>query len=66
MNPSTLKHVEIDGVSMADYPDFVDAFLVYAEDANGNALTDDQLNKVAEDHPDFIQELAHEEMFWGA
>ena len=62
MNPSTLKHVEIDGVEWRDYPDFVDAFLVYAEDSNGNALTDDQLNKVAEDHPDFVQEMAHEQI----
>ena len=62
MNPSTLKHVEIDGVSWTDYPDFVDAHIVYAEDSNGKALTDDQLTKVAEDHPDFVQEMAHEQI----
>jgi len=62
MNPSTLKHVEIDGVSWTDYPDFVDAYIVYAEDANGKALTDDQLTKVAEDYPDFVQEMAHEQI----
>ena len=62
MNPSTLKHVEIDGVSWTDYPDFVDAYIVYAEDVNGKALTDDQLTKVAEDHPDFVQEMAHEQI----
>ena len=66
MNPSTLKHVEIDGVDMADYPDFVDAYISYAEDKSGNVLTDEQLSQLTEDNQEFIQELAHEEMFWGA
>jgi len=62
MKPSTLKHVEICGIEWADYPDFVDAYIVYAEDSEGNALTEDQLNKVAEDHPDFVQEMAQEQI----
>ena len=62
MNPSTLKHVEIDGVSWTDYPDFVDAYIVYAEDGNGNALTEDQLIAIGNDHPDFVQEMAHEQI----
>ena len=61
MNLSKLTHVEIDGVSMADYPDFVDAYIVYAEDGNGNALTEDQLIAIGNDHPDFVQEMAHEQ-----
>jgi len=62
MDINTLVNIEIDGVSMADYPDFVDAYIVYAEDGNGNALSEDQLNKIAEDHPDFVQEMAHEQI----
>jgi hypothetical protein len=62
MDTSTLKNIEIDGVEWTDYPDFVDAYIVYAEDANGKALTYDQLTKVAEDHPDFVQEMAHEQI----
>ena len=62
MNLSTLTHVEVDGVSMADYPDFVDAYIVYAEDGNGNALSEDQLIMIGNDHPDFVQEMAHEQI----
>lgn len=62
MNLSTLTHIEIDGVSMADYPDFVDAYIVYAEDGNGNELTEDQLIAIGNDHPDFVQEMAHEQI----
>ena len=61
MNLSTLTHIEVDGVSMADYPDFVDAYIVYAEDGNGNALTEDQLIAIGNDHPDLVQEMAHEQ-----
>jgi len=62
MNLSTLTHVEIDGISMADYPDFVDAYIVYAEDGNGNELTEDQLIAIGDNHPDFVQEMAHEKI----
>ena len=47
---------------MADYPDFVDAYIVYAEDGNGNALSEDQLIMIGNDHPDFVQEMAHEQI----
>ena len=47
---------------MADYPDFVGAYIVYAEDGNGNALTEDQLIAIGNDHPDFVQEMAHEQI----
>jgi len=66
MNIESLSIVEVDGVSMADYPDFVDAYISYAEDKSGNVLTDEQLSQLTEDNQEFIQELAHEEMFWGA
>jgi len=66
MNIKSLSIVEVDGVDMADYPDFVDAYISYAEDKSGNVLTDEQLSQLTEDNQEFIQELAHEEMFWGA
>ncbi|MHA2183144.1 MAG: hypothetical protein ACXAAH_17125 [Promethearchaeota archaeon] len=32
-----------------DYPDFVDAFITYAECENGHPLTDDELDNLNED-----------------
>jgi len=64
MNINTLVNIEIDGVDMMDYPDFVDAYISYAEDINGNVLPDDMLARLTEDNQDFVQELAHEEMIW--
>jgi len=47
---------------MADYPDFVDAYISYAEDSNGKALTDEQLETLTNEHQDFVQEWAHDEI----
>ena len=65
MNLNSLTSVELDGVSMADYPDFVDAYISYAEDSNGNALSDEQLEEISddEDYQEFVQEMAHESIF---
>ena len=62
MNIETLNNVQVEGVDMADYPDFVDAYISYAEDANGNELSDEQLEKLTEDNQEFVQELAHEDI----
>lgn len=39
---------EFDGVDMKDYPDFCDAFVNYAEFDDGTALTDYQLDVLAD------------------
>ena len=62
MNIETLNNVQVEGVDMADYPDFVDAYISYAEDDNGNELSDEQLEKLTEDNQEFVQELAHEDI----
>lgn len=41
-----LYNVEIDGIDFKDAPDFVDAFISYAEDENGRELTEDELNNI--------------------
>ena len=47
---------------MDDYPDFVDAYVSFAIDEEGNILTDEQLDQLAEDHPEWVQEMAHDEI----
>lgn len=42
-------NIEIDGIDSRDYPDFVDAYISYAEHDNGEPLTDDELDALNED-----------------
>ena len=38
MNVNELTNVTIGGICTADYPDFVDAYIESADDANGNPI----------------------------
>ena len=49
--------VVLDGVDTKDYPDFSDAYISYAEFKDGTPLTDEQLDKLNEDYPDFVHEM---------
>ena len=39
-----VTNIELDGVAIGDYPDFCDAYIMYAEHSNGVPLTDEQLD----------------------
>ena len=62
MNVNELTNVTIGGICTADYPDFVDAYIESADDANGNPLSDEQLEALTDDNPEFVQEMAHDEI----
>ena len=62
MNIKSLKNVVIDGICLNDYPDFVDAYISSADDSNGNPLTDEQLEALTNDNPEFVQAQAHDEI----
>ena len=51
----------VDGVDRRDYPDFSDAFFLSGE-IDGRELTEDELDKLAEDYPCVLSELAHESL----
>ena len=59
MNTKKITNIEIDGVDMADYPEFCDAFIA-AADYNGDPMTEKELDKLNKDHSDFVHEQAHE------
>ena len=47
-----ISDVEVDGIDTADYPDFCDAFIAYAE-YDGRAMTDTELDTLNDDS-DFV------------
>ena len=38
-----IKNYIIEDIKLEDYPEFSDAYLIYAEDVNGNLLSDSEL-----------------------
>jgi len=61
MDLNKIDNVELDGINPKDYPDFCDAFVVYA-DYDGVPMTDEQLDKINEDG-DFIHDKVIAELF---
>jgi hypothetical protein len=57
--------IEIDGIDMRDAPDFVDAYISYAEWEDGTELTDDELEMLndASEYQALAQEKAFEKAF---
>ena len=43
------QNIEFDGIDNSDYPDFCDAFICYAEDEEGEPLTEDELDLLNDD-----------------
>jgi len=52
----SIINIEFGGVDIADYPDFCDAFIEYAEwEDTGKSLTDDELEAL--DMGDYSEEI---------
>jgi len=60
VDPST---IEIDNVNMRDYPDFSDAYAVYAEFVDGTELTGKELYELDDTYRDLIHELIFDKLF---
>ena len=56
-----LENVVMADVQMFDFPDFVDAYVEYAE-INGIELTDAQYDEVNENY-EFLQQSAYESLY---
>jgi|TARA_B110000037_G_scaffold36120_2_gene43983 hypothetical protein len=57
-----VENVEIEGVDMADYPDFCDAFIV-AADYDGVPMTEDQILELEENYPDWKYEQVESSLY---
>ena len=64
INLNNLTDIGLDGISYWDAPDFVDAYIIYAYDkVLGRELTDDELDELNDNYPDFIQEQVLEQVY---
>lgn len=57
--------IEIEGIDMNDYPDFVDAYIAAANFDDGTPLTDEELNQLNDEMADEIHDLAYQSLFEG-
>lgn len=57
--------IEIEGIDMNDYPDFVDAYIAAANFEDGTPLTDEELNQLNDEMADEIHDLAYQSLFEG-
>jgi hypothetical protein len=63
INIRDVYDIEIDGVDTRDYPDFCDAFFAAARwIATDKELTDDELDELGDNYPDFLNEMAYESL----
>jgi len=53
---------EIEDVYSWDYPDFCDAFISYAEDENGNEMTEEQIQEWTENNEEEFYEMIQESL----
>ena len=62
LNNLKVIDVEVDGLDMKDYPDFVDAYISEAKFANTKQpLTDEQLCELQDQNPDAFYEALNDE-----
>lgn len=53
-------NISVDGIDRRDHPDYVDAYISYAEwKQTGVPLTDAELYMLEEQHPEIAQEIAN-------
>jgi hypothetical protein len=57
---SKVQYMQFEGIDMRDYPDFCDAYLVYAELEDGRPLTDEELDYINDKHYDFVNENVYD------
>ena len=57
-----LTDYEIEDVKSWDYPDFCDAYISYAEDENGNEMTEQQIEEWTENNEDEFYEMVLESL----
>lgn len=55
--------IQIDGINFSDAPDFVDAYISYAEYSDGIELSDDELDKFTEENYDLVYQKVQDHIY---
>ena len=61
MNYKLIDNIEVEGINFNDYPDFVDAFIAYAE-YDGEEMTDEQLDELNE-NSEFVHDCVYNQLY---
>tara|TARA_B110000503_G_scaffold1491_1_gene1900 strand:- start:485 stop:670 length:186 start_codon:yes stop_codon:yes gene_type:complete len=61
MNYDLIDNIELDGIDVTDYPDFSDAYIVFA-DYDGEPMTELMLEEINEDYS-FIHDCVYTQLF---
>ena len=62
LNGRKVIDLEVDGIDLRDSPDFSDAYFSYACYEDGTPLTDEELDKLAEQNADVLWEKAYDSL----
>jgi len=62
--PINTRSIEIDGIDRNDYPDFVDAYITYAEYEDGTPLSDEELVSLEDENYGLTGELIHDRQLY--
>lgn len=62
--PVNTRSIEIEGIDTDDYPDFVDAYITYAEYEDGTPLTDQELHDFQAENYEIVGELIHDRQLY--
>ena len=62
--PVDISSIEIDGIDTSDYPDFVDAYITYAEYEDGTPLTEEELMKLEDENYGIVGELIFDKQLY--
>ena len=64
MNLNEIVNVQIDDVDASDWPDLCDAYICSADWMDGVPLTDEELDILNSDYPDFVYNQAVNSLFY--
>ena len=62
LNGRKVINIEVDGVDSRDFPDFSDAYFSYACYEDGTPLTEQELDKLADQNGDILHEKAYDSL----
>jgi hypothetical protein len=62
--PVNTRSIKIEGIDTDDYPDFVDAYITYAEYEDGTPLTDQELHDFQAENYEIVGELIHDRQLY--